>query len=191
MPLTHLSKITGLSLVVVPIVLIPILPFAQAKNVGITVLAGRGVGVDRINQRRAAMLRDIGKPTQHYSLPGGVSADSWGDGETRTFYRRDVVIQINVQSLADPLPGNITMESSVAQVLARHPGLRRHDYAVHGSGGGLVDYYDDRSRGIAFEFTRPMNPMPGESGKPKMYAVIVHRTGAEEIPDFGETAIST
>ena len=147
--------------------------------------AGQGVGVNRLGQSRAVTLHDMGKPEEHYTLPGGVTADRWGS--TRMFYRRNILIQISVQSLVDPLPGNITMGSTVAQLQARHPGLKRHEYTVHGSGGGAVDYYDDRTHGIAFEFTQAMAPGPGDPAHPKLYAVIIHKRGTGVIPDSGET----
>ena len=161
---------------------------AKAQDSDQTVLAGQRVGQNKIGETRASQLRGMGKPDDHYTLPGGVTVDSWGGGSSRTFYRQGITVQISTRALVAPLPGDITMASTLPQVLAKHAGLVKHEYTARGSGGGVIDYYDDQAQGIAFEFAHGMSPAPGDDGKAKLYAVIVHKPGMAVIPDVGETA---
>ncbi len=145
---------------------------------------GQAIGPVKLGEKRTAVLRTLGKPDQHYTLPNGVSGDKFANGATRIYYRQNKVVQISVQNPTGPLPGGVTLQSSPDEVDSAYPGLKRHPYRA--VGGRTMVYMDSTVHGLAFEFARPKQPNAGDTGGPTLYAVIVHLGGPNVIPDAGE-----
>jgi hypothetical protein len=147
---------------------------------------GRRIGKVALGKARGAVHRMLGKPSATYRVGGGVlTGDVWmadTGNDVRVIYYRGVVIQIKVTSPRFSTSDELTTNSSLAEVKKKHPNLRKTRHFVHGSGGGLIEYYDDVERGIAFEFTS----VASETTNFKPYAIIVHRAGKPVIPENDE-----
>src|SRR5581483_6499990 len=95
---------------------------------------------------------------------------------------KNSVKQISVTSANFTTPEGLSTSSSLADVEKYYQSLKKNSYFVHGSGGGLVNYYDDIDKGIAFEFSAADSPQP----EFKAYAIIVHRAGESVTPEPDE-----
>ena len=93
---------------------------------------------------------------------------------------------MKVTSPSFSTPEGLTTNSTLAEVQKHHGNLRKTRHFVHGSGGGLIDYYDDVRRGIAFEFTSVASETPDF----KPYAIVVHRPGKLVIPENDEETVT-
>ncbi len=152
---------------------------------GTRIEPGRRVGQIKIGAAREAVHRTLGKPDGAYRVANGIAGEYWSSetgNQLRIFYQGGKVVQISVQSAQFSTSEGITTGSSLDEVRQRHPTLKKFSHDVSGSGGGLIDYYDDVQQGIAFEFTTPNSPQT----EFKHYAIIVHQPGRRVIADADE-----
>lgn len=149
---------------------------------------GRKVGKVLLGATRQAVHQALGKPSTTYRAPGRLTGEVWmatTGNDVRVVYRGGRVIQIKVTSSSFTTPEGLTTESSLEDVQKHYRSLTRTRHFVHGSGGGLIDYYDDVRRGIAFEFTA----VDSETPNFKHYAIVVHRAGQRVMPETDEEEI--
>ena len=151
---------------------------------------GRKIGKIVLGMTRPVVHQTLGKPAASYRLSGGKwTGDVWmanTGNDVRIVYRAGKVIQVKVTSSSFSTPEGLTTNSSLAEVQKHHGNLRKTRHFVHGSGGGLIDYYDDVRRGIAFEFTSVASETPNF----KPYAIVVHRPGQHVIPENDEEVVT-
>lgn len=139
---------------------------------------------------RQEVHRILGQPSATYSMQGKLTGDVWmanTGNDVRIVYRRGQVVQVKVTSASFKTPEALTTESPLAEVQKHYSKLRKSRHFVHGSGGGLIDYYDDVRRGIAFEFTSVASETPDF----KPYAIVVHRPGQLVIPENDEEPVTS
>jgi hypothetical protein len=149
------------------------------------IVPGHRIGKVALNFHRQSVHKLLGKPMGTYQLPHNLIGDYWqgNSGHTvRVFYQADKVIQVSITSPSFSTAEGLTVKSSLEDVQSHYKKLNKLSYFVHGSGGGLIDYYDDVKQGIAFEFTsQAMEPV-----KFIPYAIIVHRSGQKVIAESDE-----
>ncbi|MGB7926323.1 MAG: hypothetical protein WCF57_23990 [Pyrinomonadaceae bacterium] len=149
---------------------------------------GRRIGKIELGATRPEVHKTLGKPSATYRSPGGTTGEVWmatTGNDVRLVYRNGRVVQIKVTSASFATPEGLTTKSALAEVQKHHENLVKSRRFVHGSGGGLIDYYDDVRRGIAFEFTS----VDSETPNFKPYAIVVHRPGQRVIPENDEEQI--
>ena len=150
---------------------------------------GRSIGKIELGMTRPVVHKTLGKPAATYRMAGKLTGDVWmanTGNDVRIVYMNGRVIQIKVTSQSFSTPAGLTTNSSLSEVQKHHGNLRKTRHFVHGSGGGLIDYYDDVRRGIAFEFTSVASTTPDF----KPYAIVVHRPGKPVIPENDEEPVS-
>ena len=151
---------------------------------------GRKIGKVGLGMTRTAVHQTLGKPAATYGMSGGkLTGDVWmanTGNDVRVVYSAGKVIQVKVTSPSFSTPQGLTTNSALAEVQKHHGNLRKTRHFVHGSGGGLIDYYDDVRRGIAFEFTSVASETPDF----KPYAIVVHRPGKPVIPESDEEPVT-
>ena len=163
------------------------MPVASAQDFKIE--PGRSVGKIELGMSRPIVHKTLGKPSATYRMAGKLTGDVWmanTGNDVRIVYMNGKVIQIKVTSQSFSTPVGLTTSSSLAEVQKQYPNLRKTRHFVHGSGGGLIDYYDDVRRGIAFEFTSVASETPDF----KPYAIVVHRPGKLIIPETDEEPVT-
>lgn len=149
---------------------------------------GRRVGKIELGASRQMVHQTLGKPSATYRAPGKQVGEVWmasTGNDVRIVYKGGRVVQIKVTSSSFVTPEGLTTNSSLADVQKHHSNLVKISRFVHGSGGGLIDYYDDVRRGIAFEFTSVDSDTPNF----KPYAIVVHRPGQRVTPENDEEQI--
>jgi hypothetical protein len=149
---------------------------------------GRRIGKIELGATRQTVHSALGKPAATYRMAGRLTGDVWmanTGNDVRIVYRADKVIQIKVTSSSFSTSEGLTTNSSLAEVQKHYGRLRKSRRFVHGSGGGLIDYYDDVRQGIAFEFTSVASETPDF----KPYAIVVHRPGRRVIPENDEEPV--
>lgn len=149
---------------------------------------GRKIGKIDLGASRAVVHKTLGKPSTNYRAPGGLTGEVWmatTGNDARLVYREGRVIQIKVTSAKFATPEGLTTDSSLEEVQKHYKNLVKTRRFVHGSGGGLIEYYDDVRRGIAFEFTS----VDSETPNFKPYAIVVHRPGQRVMPENDEEQI--
>jgi dUTPase len=149
---------------------------------------GRRIGKIELGASRAVVHQTLGKPSATYRAPGGMSGEVWmatTGNDVRIVYRNGRVVQIKATSSSFATPEGLTTKSSLAEVQQHYKNLVKISRFAHGSGGGLIDYYDDVRRGIAFEFTS----VDSETPNFKPYAIVVHRPGQRVMPENDEEQI--
>ncbi len=146
---------------------------------------GRRIGKVQIGADRQAVHSLLRQPQGTYAVRKGLKGDYWSSGkdDLRIFYENDKVVQISVTSSRFSTPEGLSTGNSLAEVQRKDEGLRKYHYFAHGSGGVLIDYYDDVGRGVAFEFTANAS---AEKRKYEPYAILVHRPGHPVIADADE-----
>jgi hypothetical protein len=152
--------------------------------------AGRRIGKIELSMTRQQVHQKLGKPGGSYKMGRGLVGEYWssptGTGnDVRIVYRGGKVIQIKVTSPSFKTPEGLTTESGLAEVRQSYQNLKKTRHFVHGSGGGLIEYYDDVRRGITFEFTAPDSETPDF----KPYAIVVHLPGRRNIPENDEELV--
>ena len=149
---------------------------------------GRKIGKIELGASRQVVHKILGKPSATYRAPGRLAGEVWmatTGNDVRIVYRGGRVIQIKATSSSFATPEGLTTNSSLAEVQKHYGNLNQTRHFVHGSGGGLIDYYDDVRRGIAFEFTA----LDSETPSFKLYAIVVHRAGQRVMPENDEEQI--
>jgi hypothetical protein len=149
---------------------------------------GRRIGKIELGASRQTVHQTLGKPSATYRAPGRLTGEVWmatTGNDVRIVYRGGRVVQIKVTSASFVTPEGLTTNSSLVDVQKHHKNLVKTSRFVHGSGGGLINYYDDVRRGIAFEFTA----VDSETPNFKPYAIVVHRAGQRVMPETDEEEI--
>jgi hypothetical protein len=151
---------------------------------------GRRAGKIVLGISRQEAHKILGQPSATYRMQGRLTGDVWmanTGNDVRLVYRGGQVVQVKVTSASFNTPEGLTTRSPLAEVQKQYAKLRKSRHFVHGSGGGLIDYYDDVRRGIAFEFTSVASETPDF----KPYAIVVHRPGQRVIPENDEEPTSS
>lgn len=149
------------------------------------IVPGHKIGKVALHRSRQAIHTLLGKPRGTYPLPHDLLGDYWQghSGHTvRVFYHAHKVIQVSVTSPSFATAEGLTVTSSLEEVQRQYTKLKKFSYAVPGSGGGVIEYYDDVEQGIAFAFTsRALAPV-----HVTLYAIMVHRSGHKVIAEPDE-----
>jgi hypothetical protein len=151
---------------------------------------GRRAGKIELGISRQEAHKILGQPSATYHMQGKLTGEVWmanTGNDVRIVYRDGQVAQVKVTSTRFNTPEGLTTESPLAKVQKHYTKLSRSRHFVHGSGGGLIDYYDDVQRGIAFEFTSVASETPDF----KPYAIVVHRPGQRVIPENDEESVGS
>jgi hypothetical protein len=149
---------------------------------------GRKIGRIELGASRTVVHKTLGKPSTTFRAPGGMTGEVWmatTGNDVRIVYRDGRVVQLKATSAKFATPEGLTTNSSLAEVQQHYKNLVKTRRFVHGSGGGLIEYYDDVRRGIAFEFTA----LDSETPDFKPYAIVVHRPGQRVMPENDEEQI--
>jgi hypothetical protein len=160
----------------VPLLSLLILLAAPVLCQDFTIEPGRNIGKIELGADRLSVHKILGKPTGTYKLPGKRIGDYWissSGNSLRIFYESNRAVQISITSPRFATPERVSTKSSLKEVEKIYKSLKKSSYFTHGSGGGLIDYYDDIERGIAFEFTSPDSDIPDF----KLYAILIHLPG--------------
>ncbi len=152
----------------------------------VLVTPGVGVGVVKLGMTQKKLKQVAGNFDVSYVLPSGLKVDraDWKDNGLTTvmlkiFYDKDgKAIQIATAGSTAVTTGGITKKSSVKEIGYMRDKLKLTEYRAK---NGRVDYYDDTSKGIAYEFRKLDEDMSR-----KMYAIIVHKPGVPVLPDADE-----
>jgi hypothetical protein len=165
------------------LVLLLICVQATAQQYGI--IPGRSIGLIEIGMSRQTVHSKLGRPSGTYNLPGrGYRGDYWfsrdNSNTLRIFYDRNGrVYQISATSISFSTPEGITTSSSLVEVKRQHPNLQ----VLRMSKRGDIDYYYDRRRGVAFEFTERLKD---DGSVMRMHAILVFKPGGQPQPEPDE-----
>ncbi len=174
-----------------PTRLFVLLPFllltaAWASGGEFSIEPGAKIGKILLGAQRAEVMKILGTPSGHYKVGAQTEADYWESANShntlRVWYQGGGVVQISVMSPDFKTQDGLSSGSALDQVQKSHPGAVPSNYFVHGSGGGLIRYYDDQKTGITFEFTAPESDAP----QYQPFAILVHRPGKAVIPEPDE-----
>jgi hypothetical protein len=163
-------------------------PLSASTAQDFNIEPGRRAGKITLGLSRQAVHQLLGQPSATYRMQGKLTGDVWmanTGNDVRVIYRRGQVIQVKITSASFKTPEGLNTESSLAEVQKHYHKLVKTRRFVHGSGGGLIDYYDDVGRGIAFEFTS----VDSETPDFKPYAIVVHSPGSRVIPENDEELV--
>jgi hypothetical protein len=162
-----------------------LIPASAATGQDFKIEPGHRAGKITLGITAEAVHQILGQPSATYRMQGKLTGDVWmanTGNDVRVVYRRGQVIQVKVTSASFKTPEGLNTESSLAEVQKHYRKLSKTRRFVHGSGGGLIDYYDDVARGIAFEFTSVASETPDF----KPYAIVVHSPRSRVIPENDE-----
>lgn len=160
-------------------------PVRASQSQDYAIVPGYKIGRVVLHLNRQSVHKLLGTPMGTYPLPQHYVGEYWqaNSGKTvRVFYRANQVIQVAVTSPGFATVEGLTVKSTLEDVQTYYTKLRKLPYFVRGSGGGLIDYYDDMQRGIAFAFTSPDR----EPVHFTLYAIIVHRARQKVIAEPDE-----
>jgi hypothetical protein len=157
---------------------------AWAEEPGI-IPGSRMAGV-ALGSARSEVLKALGRPNRT-SQNGSLTRDSWLHGRSLVLWsRRGRIVQVTTTSPTLKTPEGLSRSSAWADVAAAHATLTRSVYTTRSlGGGGSICYYDDVSRGIAFEFTENLGPR-SSTNRFSIYAIHVHVPGSQVIPERDE-----
>lgn len=159
---------------------------SRARGEGPGIVPGVvGEGVS-LGEERSAVLQREGKP-DFASRRRGLQRDMWVKSRRVVWYRNGRVVQVSVTQARLKTPEGLSTASSFQEVVTVHTPLARQVYTARGySGGGALCYYDDRKRGIAFEFAQNLDPDTALVVPFRLFAIHVHEPGKDVLPDFDE-----
>ncbi|MFN8553531.1 MAG: hypothetical protein U0103_18795 [Candidatus Obscuribacterales bacterium] len=148
---------------------------------------GVGIGVAKLGMTAQKMKEAAGNFDGSYTLPSGVKVEhaDWKDKGLTTvmlkvFYDKDgKAIQIASAGSAVVTKDGISKQSPLTSLMANR--LKLTEYRAK---NGRVDYYDNVSAGIAYEYRRL-----DEDLARKMYAIIVHKRGVPVMSDQDEVPL--
>lgn len=166
---------------------------ASAVEEDSLIVPGERVGVVKLGMKAPEVKRDMGNIDGTYKLSSGVRLDfaQWKEPDRtykiRLFYKGGKVVQVSESAPAPATADGISCRSTLGEVQAKYIGLVCLPFD---GPEGRINYWADRSRGIAFAFAvekaESCNKALAVQDNQRLSAIVVFPANGSLIPDKDE-----